>query len=716
MKFAVVEYDSKTHHIWRHTDEHPNFLADPIKEIDPTSFACYVSALRGEHIPLKLLALGGGASQNGTFARRLVKKLTGVWPPYDLSYLRQFDVILAVHQLSEAQELVSFLKRLRQQAPRTVILGVPTQPYGILLNAFTADSGQQDIFVEFMNACDVFLSIVKETVPWYQALTSTPVVYMPQPYPVEFAMQSAQPRLAKEATILIAGVTQRDNIKQGQIVAREIQKIMPQYRIVVPKVADLPYDFSNLKGAAYDVLPFENWQDHLKTLSRVSLVINTDATKTRGRLQADCAAVGTVAIGSNSDAQADLFPAFVAAEHTTVADMVAWGRTLLEDPAYYDVTTAQAKARLAEYNYAKSATRLEGAVAKIQTRKRFLVRHLGNMGDFIFLVPPVLVALKKHHPGCQLTVVTAWGFKDRRGRWGKRAQDGANISLAMNDPNIDTLVHWHDTALALDGGICDEAGRNIPTWNREYYDMQKASGAYAGVYELDFGIKPEANPLTEIYKMLDLPNEDFSEYRIYLSATDLEVARAVMARAPHPRIALLESLAGTTTRNWDPGKAAALEKAIFEHFKVKPYWFGAQYVPEYLGRRLTLRENIATLALADVAVGVLSGPLHFAAAVGVPTLTLNCDQPLHRAIPAYFLNRYITDANKKHRTLLGPSSANSEQLKNTHVPATLTLAEQKQQHYRGWQDPGRQATKSCLAVITVDEIITALADMLGPRE
>src|SRR3989344_7091066 len=109
--------------------------------------------------------------------------------------------------------------------------------------------------------------------------------------------------------------------------------------------------------------------------------------------------------------------------------------------------------------------------------KRFLVRHVGNMGDLTFFIPPVLATLKKVYPGCHITFMTAWGFKDTRGRWGKRNQDGFCIALMLSSPHIDQLIHYHDSALALDGSLCREEGRRIPTWSKTYYEQQKRDGA-----------------------------------------------------------------------------------------------------------------------------------------------------------------------------------------------------------------------------------------------
>lgn len=350
-------------------------------------------------------------------------------------------------------------------------------------------------------------------------------------------------------------------------------------------------------------------------------------------------------------------------------------------------------------------------MTKNNTTKRFLIKHVGNMGDMIFFVPPILETLKKKYPNCHITFVTAWGFKEKE-KWGKRNQGGFCITLMLHDPNIDHLVHWHDTKLALDGSYCIEEGMRIPTWSRAYYEKQKKNGAWDGVFEVDIGLAHDRNPMKDLYAHIGMPEEDYTNYKLYITPREQEVAQGVMQAFPHPRIVLLEGIEGKGTRGWNADRIPALEQAISKKYGVSPIWFGAKHVREYHGRELTLRENIATLAYCDVAIGVPSGPMHFAASVGLPVLTLFCDQPLHRADPAYFLNAYIEDDAKKHRTLIGPSGPVFGFLKEDSTKLNLTPTEWKNQKYVNWNIPGRQATKSCLSVLTVDEIMAVLGDMV----
>jgi len=244
------------------------------------------------------------------------------------------------------------------------------------------------------------------------------------------------------------------------------------------------------------------------------------------------------------------------------------------------------------------------------------------------------------------------------------------------------------------------------------FTTNTAGQTYLNFTEQTEMVDADDNPITRMYQTIGLPNETFSNYQIYLTEQDKEIGRAVIDQAPHPRIVLLEGLEGKTTRGWDPGKIPGLEHAIKKTYDVAPIWFGGKYTPDYQGRPLSLRENIASLTFCNVGIGVMSGPIHFAAAVGLPTLTLFGDQLLHRLAPAYFLNPYITNSSQQHRTLLGPTGHQIRLLKGETPSLNLTPREVKRQGFKSWNEPGKQSTKSCQSVITIDEIMLVLTEML----
>jgi hypothetical protein len=358
MEFAVVEYSSKSGTVWQHTDAKPNYLCDPNTEMDTTSFGCYVSALKGKHIPLTEVV---GANK---IINRVIRKLSGSWPDnYSLDDFDGIDVLMVVYEVANGSSLIQFMKRIRKVYPKVKILGVPTQPYGLLKPQWDANPDTLKELQEFISNCDVFLTIVADLKDTWQKLSSVPVHYLAQPYPLEHASLQFQPLEKKQDIIYVPGVTDRPIITRGLEVARELQKRLPQYKIHVTKNEDA--DFSALGEAKYEEIDFLPWQEHLKYLSGVKLVINTDYTKTRGRVQMDCAAVGTPSVGADSDSQLDLYPEFAATSESTVSEIVELAYSLLSNSDQYIKTTEFATSKLPFYNYVASASRLADLVKSV---------------------------------------------------------------------------------------------------------------------------------------------------------------------------------------------------------------------------------------------------------------------------------------------------------------------------------------------------------------
>lgn len=353
MSFAVVEYSSKSGAIWQHTAGKPNYLSDPAREIDPTSFGCYVSAMAGEHIPLTKII------NTASVSNRLYRKIIGHWPQnYSLDYFGKFERLLIVHEAANSRTITDFIIRLKRRYPHLKILGVPTQPYGLLRMQWERDPRIMTGLQEFSQACHAFITIVKSTTGVWQNITARPVYYLPQPYPVEYAADYWRPLTQKKPIIFIPGVTDRPHIILGHQIAAVLQKQFPDHVIHVTATPDTPLDLSALAGAHYQVQPFLPWHQHLRYLSSVKLVINTDFTQTRGRVQMDCAAVGTPSVGADSDAQVDLFPQQAAGPRDSQAEILAAARSLLANEAKYSETVNFARRKLPFYNYEQSAQRI----------------------------------------------------------------------------------------------------------------------------------------------------------------------------------------------------------------------------------------------------------------------------------------------------------------------------------------------------------------------
>lgn len=343
--------------------------------------------------------------------------------------------------------------------------------------------------------------------------------------------------------------------------------------------------------------------------------------------------------------------------------------------------------------------------------QRILLKHVGNLGDHIFLVGALLEGLAVTWPEAEITLVAAWGYKNQQERWGKRNQDGYCIAAMKENPHIDHLVHWSDDACSLDGRICVEEGMRFPTWNRAHFESVRPT--YDLAAELEFGLTAEENPLERIAAAVGLPYRSLAPYPFYGSSADREIGSAVASNFPRPRVALLEGLNGTTMRGWDPGKVSVLTRQFRDH-DITPIWWGASFTPLFHGRKLTLRENIAFLAQCDLAIGVLGAPMHFAASAGVQTICLYGAQSYARAAPGFFLNRALPESGR-HITLFGPTCDEPCLLKRDFPCKNLTGESRATTGFRHWRAPGRQQDKSCVATIPAETVFASAAEALELR-
>lgn len=345
--------------------------------------------------------------------------------------------------------------------------------------------------------------------------------------------------------------------------------------------------------------------------------------------------------------------------------------------------------------------------------ERLLLKHVGNLGDHLFLVGALLEGIARRRPDAEVTLVTAWGYKDRRGRWGKRNQDGYCIALMKENPHVNQLVHWSDAELSLEGRICAEEGRHFPTWNRAHFERIRAD--YHTAVELEFGLSVEENPLERIAAAAGLVDTRLGPYPFYATDADRAVGHTVAERFPHPRVVLLEGLAGPTMRSWDPAKVRVLEGALTRALGTPPLWWGAAHTPLHRGRRLTLRENIAFLGKQDLAIGVMGAPMHLAAAAGVQTICLFGGQSFNRVAPGYFINPFVSDPTRHHLTIFGPTCDEPCLLKREIPCRNLHGEDRIMTGFQSWQEPGRQNDKSCVATIPVASVLAAAVSALRNR-
>jgi glycosyltransferase involved in cell wall biosynthesis len=368
IRFACIEYQTKTGRIWRHTAARPNYLCDPQKEIDPTSFGCYTSALAGEHIPLAPLRAGTLFTNNPLrrWWRAQLARFSFPSPAsYSLRYLQRFNTLLVVYQFGGDQHLIEFMQRVRREFPHTIIASTSSPPWGKLMEYWQREPEATRRYADFLAASHFNMNVVRSTLPFYRFAFTTPSLYLPQPYPSHFAFKEAGRKTDSQGKpiVYIAGDTTRPQVILGQLLARALKKQYPRLRIRLTRVPQSPLNNKLLRNVDHEVVPFLPWRQQLRALAQCRLVINTDMWWTRGRVPADCAAAGVPCVGTGSDAQRELWPALQADYALDLPRLFRICLRLLEDRSFYQRVVAQARERLRAYEYAPTRERFAAAVA-----------------------------------------------------------------------------------------------------------------------------------------------------------------------------------------------------------------------------------------------------------------------------------------------------------------------------------------------------------------
>ncbi len=338
----------------------------------------------------------------------------GHWSfPYDLSYLKRFDVLLVIYQQSNDNELVRFIERARRELPDCILVTCSSPPFGRLRAHWKDHPETADRYRAFLDASHFNMNVCRATVPWYRAFSDTPSLYLPQPYPVEYAIQhvervvgppagddsdsggrlrseragwvpkaperassrseesslgilsgrsEAERRTGGRPAVYVAGDTVRPDIMTGHLIARALQRKYPDLLIRVTKTPEFSLNTSFLHGARYEVSPFLPWREQLRALANVRLVINTDLWWTRGRVPVDCAAAGVPCVGTTSDGQSELWPALTAADSVHTNTLLSLADRALTDDAFRAVAIATARRRLQHYAYGPTVQRFTHAV------------------------------------------------------------------------------------------------------------------------------------------------------------------------------------------------------------------------------------------------------------------------------------------------------------------------------------------------------------------
>ncbi|MCP4571350.1 MAG: glycosyltransferase family 9 protein [bacterium] len=140
----------------------------------------------------------------------------------------------------------------------------------------------------------------------------------------------------------------------------------------------------------------------------------------------------------------------------------------------------------------------------------------------------------------------------------------------------------------------------------------------------------------DLVRVLGVEPED-TDPRLFLSEREREAVEHCRSEwgAPGRRIVGLQTTSGASAPNWEPARWAELARLLTKDPRLQvmitdmappPVVDGLEGVL-YPLRGLGIRPTMVRLAALDVLVATSTGPLHMAAALGVPTVSLYCPLP-----------------------------------------------------------------------------------------
>jgi ADP-heptose:LPS heptosyltransferase len=297
---------------------------------------------------------------------------------------------------------------------------------------------------------------------------------------------------------------------------------------------------------------------------------------------------------------------------------------------------------------------------------KILVYQLRMLGD-ILLGTSAAEPLKRKYPGACLTYVT-----------GCRA-------LCETNPFIDCVI---EKSLSV---------------QREYLDFWLMRTRYAHAYHLHHWL-PRPNMLQDFMAQCGLPRRNVP-VRLYLTDADRRLAAAFLEGLHSDPARRIVAIQGDFDRKWDREAFRELRERLSRVFNVVPIGTG-MCVGE---RTLNLREAAAVIERCGIFVGGISGLLHAAAAVGVPTVaTPNAFDP-RWDMPEFYQNEFIEDPTRRHETV----RPRPDRFCGTYACVSLTS---RHIRVRGGSFTPRQCAAGlpcgCIPSITAEQVFRAVQEKM----
>jgi hypothetical protein len=295
--------------------------------------------------------------------------LGGEFFPYaadDLAPLEDYDLLLLHTSMALYPRILEILERFAHKA--TVL--------HLTCDAMFIDP--QGFFPGFELPLRALLDrarlVISETeeVGFFQAMSSTPVVHLPLPVPLE-AMRHCRPQ---SQILLGSALRPKKNGLATALASRRLRELWATRGRDAPPTggptgivfAEEPeaerraYELWGIEGV--DVLPSCPQPDYWRQVAACDLALHLDYRRTIGRFSAECAALGVPCISTaGATMQRALFPELVV-ESWDVAGAAALAERLLRDPIFRNRVVAQAAVAIQPYALEPMAARFREALAR----------------------------------------------------------------------------------------------------------------------------------------------------------------------------------------------------------------------------------------------------------------------------------------------------------------------------------------------------------------
>ncbi len=345
---------------------------------------------------------------------------------------------------------------------------------------------------------------------------------------------------------------------------------------------------------------------------------------------------------------------------------------------------------------------------------KILVTRTDRLGDLV-LTLPVFEALKTACPAWEIHAMVAPGA----------------VPLVENDPHLARVWTWRDDLSAAEAGALSgevaaegftaavmiqyrrelakmlrEAGiaRRYGPWSKwsswiHLNRGQRQNRSGGGHHEMEFNLQLAERLLRDEGHTASNPLGP----RLYLNAAQQQLARDFRAEYGAEKLVFLHPGSGGSALDWEPERFATVANVLAAEAGRKVFITGAgpdagivadvvmhlQPTVTVLLDKFVLRDFLAVLAAADLFIGPSTGPLHLAAALGVPTLGL------------YPPVRTMHPDRWGPRSFVNPAPRNL--MPELDCPARRLCRLERCEHY------------NCLNELRVEAVLTAAREILGPE-